>query len=225
MSLRAFFRLQQSHGNREMTRASAPRWILASASPRRKEILAGLGMQFSVDPCTLPEPTQHPGEEPSAYAVRAAREKTRAVAARHKAGIVIGADTIVVCGKQILGKPVDRKEGRRMLEQLAGRWHEVITGLCLCDLNLGRTRAGFSVTRVHFRRLSAREIRWYLGTGEYSDKAGAYAVQGYAALFIDRIEGCYFNVVGFPVSTFERLCMRLGYDLIPQLVVGNPSRS
>lgn len=208
-----------------MTIATGIRWILASASPRRKEILAGLGMRFRVDPCTLPEPARRPGERPSAYAVRAAREKARAVAARHRAGIVVGADTIVVCGNRILGKPADREEGRRMLEQLGGRWHRVITGLCLQDLNLQRTCAGFSTTRVHFRRLSAREIRWYLGTGEYSDKAGAYAVQGYAALFIDRIEGCYFNVVGFPVSTFERLCLKLGYDLIPQLSSGNRQRS
>jgi len=201
------------------------RWILASASPRRKEILAGLGMRFTVDPCTLPEPVRRPGEKPSAYAVRAAREKARAVAARHRSGIVIGADTIVVCGNRILGKPADREEGRRMLENLGGRWHQVITGLCLHDLDPRRTCAGFSTTRVHFRRLSTGEIHWYLSTGEFSDKAGAYAVQGYAALFIDRIEGCYFNVVGFPVSTFERLCLKLGYDLIPQLVAGNRQRS
>ncbi len=204
-----------------MTTPPGTRWILASASPRRKEILRGLGMRFIVDPCTLREPARKPGEKPSAYAIRAAREKARAVAARHRTGIVIGADTIVVCGNQILGKPAARQEGQRMLERLGGRWHEVITGLCLCDLDLRRTRAGFCATRVHFRRLSPREIRWYLSTGEYSDKAGAYAVQGYGALFIDRIEGCYFNVVGFPVSTFERLCLKLGYDLIPQLGAGN----
>ncbi len=193
------------------------RWILASASPRRREILAGLGLRFVVDPCTLPEPGRRPGERPSAYAVRAAREKANAVAARHDAGVVIGADTIVVRGDRILGKPVDRIEARDMLEQLAGRWHEVITGLCLHDCDTGRTRAGSTLSRVHFRRISAAEIRWYLDTDEYSDKAGAYAVQGYAALFIDRIEGCYFNIVGFPVAMFERLCLRLGHNLILQL--------
>jgi septum formation protein len=200
-----------------MTISTGTRWILASASPRRKEILAGLGMRFIVDPCTLPEPARRPDERPPAFAVRTAREKARGVAARHYEGIVIGADTIVVCGDRILGKPADRKEGREMLEQLGGRWHEVITGLCLHDCNSARARAGFSMSRVHFRALSLREIQWYLNTGEYSDKAGAYAVQGYAALFIDRIEGCYFNVVGFPVATFERLCHRLGYNLIPHL--------
>ena len=208
-----------------MTKWTGTRWILASASPRRREILAGLGMRFIVDPCTLAEPAQRLGERPSAYAVRSAREKAGAVAARHDAGVVIGADTIVVCGDRILGKPADRKEGREMLEQLGGRWHKVITGLCLNDRNTGKTDAGFSMSRVHFRPLAAQEIRWYLGTGEYADKAGAYAVQGYAALFIDRIEGCYFNVVGFPVATFERLCRRLGYDLIVQLADANRGSS
>jgi septum formation protein len=218
-------RPELQEGDQGMTMSTGTRWILASASPRRKEILAGLGMRFIVDPSTLPEPARRPGERPPAYAVRAAREKARVVAARHNAGVVIGADTIVVRGDRILGKPADRKEGREMLEQLGGRWHEVITGLCLHDRTTGRTRAGFSMSRVHFRSLSAREISWYLGTGEYSDKAGAYAVQGYAALFIDRIEGCYFNVVGFPVATFERLCHRLGYSLIPHLGGANRRRS
>jgi septum formation protein len=104
-----------------------------------------------------------------------------------------------------------------MLEELSGRWHEVVTGLSLCDCASGRTRSAFSSSRVHFRRLRKREIDWYLDTGEYADKAGAYAVQGYAALFIDRIEGCYFNVVGFPVATFDRLCRRMGFDLVASL--------
>ena len=208
-----------------MTTSTGTHWILASASPRRKEILAGLGMRFTVDPCSLPEPARRPGEKPSVYATRAARDKARVVAARHAKGVVIGADTIVVCSNRILGKPADREEGREMLERLGGRWHEVITGLCLFDRNRGRTRSGFSRSRVHFRRLSAQEIRWYLDTGEYSDKAGAYAVQGYAALFIDRIEGCYFNIVGFPVAAFERLCRRLGCGLIPQLAAGNRPKS
>jgi septum formation protein len=200
-----------------MRRPTGTRWILASSSPRRKEILDGLGMRFIVDPCNLPEPVRRRGERPSVYATRAARDKARAVAAKHKTGVVIGADTVVVSGRRILGKPADREEGREMLERLGGRWHEVITGLSLVDLDAGRMHSGFGRSRVHFRRLTADEICWYLQTGEYADKAGAYAVQGYAALFIDRIEGCYFNIVGFPVATFERLCRRLGYDLIGQL--------
>ncbi len=207
-----------------MTELSGTRWILASSSPRRKEILAGLGMRFIVDPSNLPEPARRRGERPSVYAIRAARDKARAVAAKHKTGVVIGADTIVVCGRRILGKPSDMEEGREMLKRLGGCWHEVITGMSLVDLDKGRTRSGFGSSRVHFRRLTARETRWYLGTGEYADKAGAYAVQGYAALFIDRIEGCYFNIVGFPVVAFERLCRRLGYDLIGQLGSRNHRR-
>lgn len=208
-----------------MRKPTGTRWILASSSPRRREILAGLGMRFIVDPCNLREPVRRRGERPSVYAIRAARDKARAVAEKHKTGVVIGADTIVVCGGRILGKPAGSEEGREMLERLAGRWHEVITGLSLVDLDAGRTRSGFGRSRVHFRHLTAGEIRWYLETGEYADKAGAYAVQGYAALFVDRIEGCYFNIVGFPVATFERVCRRLGYDLIGQLSIRSPGRT
>ena len=194
-------------------------WILASASPRRQEILEGLGLVFTVDPCSLPEPGLRRGEQPAAYAVRAARLKARDVAARHHSGVVIGADTIVVCGNAIFGKPQNRGQARQMLLSLSGRWHRVITGLSLCDGRSGRICSGHSESRVRFRRMSPAEVDWYLGTGEHSDKAGAYAIQGYAALFIDRIEGCYFNIVGFPVATFERLCRRLGYRLIPGLLL------
>ena len=101
-----------------------------------------------------------------------------------------------------------------MLASLSGRWHEVITGICLVDCGKSRSASACAISRVHFRRLSAGEIDWYLDTGEYADKAGAYAVQGFASLFIDRIEGCYFNIVGFPVHTFEKACRRLGINLI-----------
>jgi len=195
-----------------MTTAAQTDWILASASPRRREILAGLGLDPVIDPCLLPEPHRLPAESPASYAVRAARLKVRDVAARHARGVIIGADTIVVCGTRIFGKPDSKAEGRRMLMDLSGRWHEVITGLSLYDCGSGRIRSAFSSSRVHFRRLAKREIEWYLGTREYADKAGAYAIQGCAALFIDRNEGCYFNIVGFPVATFDRLCRRLGYD-------------
>ncbi|NWG14167.1 MAG: septum formation protein Maf [Acidobacteria bacterium] len=207
-----------------MTTSRKVRWILASASPRRREMLAGLGLRFAVDPCVLPEPAIRGGERPRAYAVRAARMKARHVAARHRSGLVVGADTVVVCGDAIFGKPSTRKEARHMLQRLSGRWHRVITGVSVCDSASLRTASGHSESRVHFRRMSPAEIDWYLDTGEYSDKAGAYGIQGCAALFIDRIEGCYFNVVGFPVATFERLCRRLGYSLITHLPVGRPRR-
>jgi septum formation protein len=192
------------------------RWILASASPRRKEILAGLGLEFVVLPSHVPEPPPRAGERPSSYAVRVARLKARDVSAARDTGVVIAADTIVVAGTEFLGKPASRADAFRMIRMLGGRWHEVVTGLSLDDCRSRRTVSGSSHTRVHFRRLLRPEIDWYLDTGEYRDKAGAYAIQGRASLFIDRIEGCYFNVVGFPVQVFERLARRLRVPLVSE---------
>ncbi len=186
------------------------KWILASASPRRQEILRGLGLAFKVSPSQSPEPGFHPGESPARFVIRAARSKAREIGGRRRAGVVIAADTIVVRGGRLMGKPASREEARRMLRRLSGGWHEVLTGVCLRDCATRREKCSHTVSRVHFRRLRAGEIEWYLNTGEHRDKAGAYAIQGYASLFIDRIEGCYFNVVGFPVFEFERLCARMG---------------
>jgi septum formation protein len=194
------------------------RWILASASPRREEILSRLGMRLHVVPSGIPEPARKPREGPAGYAVRAARLKAEEVAGRYRSGIILGADTIVVLGDDILGKPSTRAEAQAMLKRLSGRWHEVISGMCLFRCNPRRICSAFGRSRVHFRRLSSAEIDWYLRTGEYRDKAGAYGAQGYASLFIDRIEGCYFNVVGFPVTVFERLCRKMGIDLTEELV-------
>jgi septum formation protein len=193
---------------------SRPKWILASASPRRSEILTRLGIKFRVDPSGAPEPERNPYESPTAYAVRVALIKAKETARRHKSGLVLSADTIVVVGNKILAKPGSRKEAKSMLQQLSGRWHEVVSGFCLLDCGQYRIYSSFSRSRVHFRRLSPMEIEWYLRTGEYRDKAGAYGIQGYASLFIDRIEGCYFNIVGFPIAAFERLCRKAGIDLI-----------
>jgi septum formation protein len=190
------------------------KWILASASPRRKEILAGIGLVFRIDPSLDPEPAEKAGEKPSAYAVRAAEEKAAKVAAKYASGLVIGADTIVVIGNRILGKPASTEEARKMLSQLSGHWHEVITGICLYDISRQERRSEFCISRVHFQRLTEREIEWYVAKGEYRDKAGAYGIQGYASVFIDRIEGCFFNVVGFPVSTFYRLCLQMGISIL-----------
>jgi septum formation protein len=192
-------------------------WILASASPRRNEILKQLGMRFYVDPSGIIEPPRKTRETPSRYAVRIACLKASEVARRYQSGCVIGVDTIVVLGNSILGKPRSRADGRAMLESLSGRWHEVLSGICLIDCRMNHVCSSFSRSRVHFRRLSAEQIKWYLKTGEYRDKAGAYAVQGYAALLIDRIEGCYFNIVGFPITAFEKLCRHMGIDLIRNL--------
>ena len=189
-------------------------WILASASPRRREILAGLGLKFRISPSAVAEPPCDNSEQPTRYAIRVAQLKSRDVARRFKSGVVIGADTVVVSRGRLLGKPASRAEARSMLGLLSGRWHEVVTGVCLVDCISGRSASSCAVSRVHFRRLSAEDVRWYLGTGEYADKAGAYAIQGFASLFIDRIEGCYFNIVGFPVFTFQKLCRKLRISLI-----------
>lgn len=194
-----------------------PRWILASESPRRSEILNRLGIKFRIDPSGISEPARKQGEVPSRYAVRIARLKAKEVAKRHRSGLILSADTVVVLGNHILLKPENRANARSMLKSLSGRWHEVVSGICLLDCELRRTYSASRSSRIHFRRLSHTEIEWYLKTGEYRDKAGAYGVQGYASLFIDRIEGCYFNVVGFPITLFEKLCRKAGIDLIRSL--------
>jgi septum formation protein len=170
-----------------------------------------------VDPSHIPEPDRRDQESPQRYAVRSAQSKVRAVGKRHRLARVIGADTVVVVGSKLLGKPRDMNEARQMLKALSGRWHEVVTGLSILDCRTGRERSSHTTSRVHFRRLSSQEIEWYLATGEYRDKAGAYAIQGYASLFIDRIEGSYLNIVGFPVFSFEQLCRRLNISLLPYL--------
>jgi septum formation protein len=171
-------------------------------------------MRFRVDPSGILEPARKPHETPPEYAVRVARLKAEEVAPRHKSGLILSADTIVVLGNSILAKPGTRAQAQSMLKRLSGRWHEVLSGICLMDCRLRRTLSAFGRSRVHFRRLSPDEIEWYLKTGEYRDKAGAYGAQGYASLFIDRIEGCYFNIVGFPIAAFEKLCRKAGIDLI-----------
>jgi septum formation protein len=191
-----------------------PEWILASASPRRKEILQQLGIRFQVDPSHASEPPRNPCESPARYALRLACFKAADAAKKHPTGLIITADTIVVLKDAVLGKPKDRNTAHHMLRSLSGQWHEVITAICLLDSSRNHAYSSFSRSRVHFRRMLSSEIVWYLNTNEYCDKAGAYGIQGYAALFIDRIEGCYFNIVGFPVAAFERLCRKAGISLI-----------
>ena len=199
--------------------AGPSKWILASASPRRREILQQLGLTFRVEPSSVPEPERKVRESAPRYAVRIAGLKAAEIAGRHTSGLVIGVDTIVVLDNRILGKPKTRAEAKEMLEHLSGRWHEVLSGICLIDCGLRQARSAFGRSRVHFRRLSPLDIQWYLETGEHRDKAGAYGVQGYASLFIDRIEGCYFNIVGFPITAFQKLCRESGINLIRELLI------
>jgi len=195
-------------------KALKPNWILASASPRRREILEQLGISFSVDFSGIEEPPRKPRETPPRYAIRLARLKAEAIAPKYPSGHVLAADTIVVLGNRIFAKPKDRSEARSMLKSLSGRWYEVVTGICLLDCQTHSAYSSFCRSRVHFRRLSPVEIEWYLKLGECRDKAGAYGAQGFASLFIDRIEGCYFNIVGFPVAVFEKLCRKAGISPI-----------
>ena len=201
-------------------REAEPDWILASASPRRGEILRQLGLRFEIDPCRDPEPPQNTSESPSVYVKRVCRFKAAVVAKRHPTSRIIAADTIVVINDVIFGKPANRVEAGNMLRRLNGRPHEVLTGVCLTNADEPR-RFYSCVTRsgVYFRRMSDGDIDWYLDTEEYRDKAGAYGIQGFASLFISRVEGCYFNIVGFPVSEFVRLCRRAKINLLPYLRV------
>jgi septum formation protein len=181
--------------------------VLASSSPRRRELLANAGISFDVQPPHIDE-TQHPGEAPRAYAARLAREKAQAVAAVRPEDAVLAADTIVLIDDQVLGKPADATDASRMLRLLSGKAHEVSTAVCL--VANGTTCEHVETTRVRFDELSEQEIEAYINTGEPMDKAGAYAIQGGASRWIPSIEGDYFNVVGLPVAAVWRLLKAAG---------------
>jgi nucleoside triphosphate pyrophosphatase len=185
--------------------------ILASASPRRAEILRDAGYSFAVVSSAIDE-TPIPGEPAETMVQRLADAKAELVAARSVGpAIVIAADTAVQIGTQILGKPRTTEDARQMLESLSGMTHSVITGVSLIRLPDGERRSFVEATQVHFATLSPEEIEEYLGTGEPFDKAGGYAIQGRAGRFIPRIEGCYFNVVGLPLARLAKELTELGY--------------
>jgi septum formation protein len=176
--------------------------ILASASPRRSELLRNAAIRFSVDPAhVLEEPL--PQEAPLAYAQRLARDKASAIFARHPDAVILGADTVVVVDQHLLEKPANSEDATRMLRLLSGREHQVITGISVIAGDFERTEA--EVTQVYFSKLSDDEIADYVRSGEPMDKAGAYGIQGIASRWIGRIEGCYFNVVGLPMERVYRL--------------------
>ena len=195
--------------------------ILASASPRRAELLSAAGIAFEVRPAQIDE-TPWQGEDARAYASRVAGEKARAVAALHPGQPVLAADTVVVVDGEILGKPADAEDAKRMLRLLSGRTHEVLTAVVLIPGNDGPAEfltppvegdSGFlavEVTTVEFAAIDMAEIDWYVATREPSDKAGAYAIQGFASRFVTRIEGSYSNVVGLPVALVYAMCTRAG---------------
>ncbi|HET6979722.1 MAG TPA: Maf family protein [Pyrinomonadaceae bacterium] len=177
--------------------------VLASGSPRRAEILERAGWPHEIIVAGIDE-TLFPGEEAAVYVQRLARSKAEKVAGGLSEGLVLGADTTVVVADQILGQPVDDADARRMLELLNAKWHEVLTGVALVRVG-GETRVGYETTRVRFAEMSDNEIDWYIGTREPFGKAGAYGIQGKASLFIEEIEGDYFNIMGLPI--------RLVYEL------------
>jgi len=180
--------------------------VLASASPRRRELLAQAGFTFEVQPADIDEALL-PGEDAIAYVTRLAREKAEAVFAGRATSdpqlTVLGADTTVCVDRQILGKPESPGDAARMLRLLSGRTHRVVTGVAL--VSASHTQVAAEVTAVQFVSLSEEEIAAYIATGEPNDKAGAYAIQGRAARWIPRIEGCYFNVVGLPIALVSTL--------------------
>jgi len=199
-------RVSQAAGARGL--AGMTPLILASASPRRSEILKAVGWPFETHPAGVDE-TRLAGEAPEEFVGRLAREKAQAVASTRLFGLVLGADTTVLVDGEILEKPHDAEDARRMLRRLSGRWHEVLTGVALVRAETGRARVGVERTRVRFAETSEEEIAWHVETGDVLDKAGAYAVQGRAALFIEGIEGDYWNVVGLPVHLVYRLARGL----------------
>jgi septum formation protein len=181
--------------------------VLASASPRRAELLRNAGISFIVVPSDVPEIRQH-SESPEQFVRRVAHEKAAAIANRHDDRIVLGADTDVIVGDQVLGKPRDADDARTMLRLLSGRTHVVMSGVTLLGPGIDDTRV--ESTAVTFVEITDDEISDYVASGEPMDKAGAYAIQGIASRWIPRIEGCYFNVVGLPVPLVHRMLKENG---------------
>jgi septum formation protein len=185
--------------------------ILASASPRRAELLRAAGIPFEISPVEIDERFL-PGEEVEHAVARVAEAKARKAAELFPGDVVLGADTTVVVGGEALGKPADEADAARMLRLLSGRTHDVLTGICLCAQ--GRRVVQVEPTQVRIASLSDQEIGWYIATGEPMDKAGGYAVQGRASRFIVEIRGSYSNVVGLPISCVYGLLKELGCDIL-----------
>ena len=181
--------------------------VLASSSPRRKELLDAAGWPYEAIVAGIDE-SLHPNEAPAVYVQRLARTKAEAVAARLQSGLVLGADTTVVVANEILGQPTDDDDARRMLHLLKGKWHEVLTGVAVVRVG-GETTVDFETTRVRFAEMTPDEIDWYVATGEARGKAGAYGIQGAAGLFIEEIEGDYFNIVGLPIRLVYELTAKV----------------
>lgn len=191
--------------------------VLASASPRRREILSGLGLSFKVIPSTIDEQMAQslpPGEMVEQLALC----KAESVARSCKYSLVIGADTVVVLDGEVLGKPADRREAYAMLERLQGRTHQVYSGLALVETDksgqICRRSVRHRITRVHMRPMNPDEIEWYIDTNEPMDKAGSYGIQGLGSFWVAGIDGCYTNVVGLSVPLLYEMARDMGHSLI-----------
>lgn len=191
-------------------------FVLASGSPRRRELLEGLGLPFTVDVPHIVE-QRAAGESVEAYVSRLAQEKAAVVAERHRGACVIAADTVVFMDGEVLEKPLDRQDAHSMLSRLSGRTHVVWTGVAF--VHPGGRLSRLVSSEVTFAELSDEEIEWYASTREPMDKAGAYAVQGIGAMFIARIQGSYTNVVGLPLSALREMVLEAGINLTAELKI------
>ena len=180
--------------------------ILASGSPRRKEILDTMGLCYTVDVSDVDESYF---AEPDAMVIELSRRKAEAVAAKHDNAIILAADTLVFGSNEVLGKPRDAEQARHMLGNLSGNWHSVYTGVTIINTHTGKLLSRADMTRVHFVDLNNEEIDAYVRSGEPLDKAGAYGIQGMGGMFINRIEGSYSNVVGLPMALVRSMLMEI----------------
>ncbi len=187
------------------------RFVLASSSPRRRELLASIGVEFDVVPSHIPEERQA-GEAPEEYVARLSREKAHAIAEQHPSRWVIAADTTVLLGDQLLEKPLDEHDAARMLSLIAGRTHTVYTGVTVQNVDRKYHDTRVAESEVRMLPLPPEDVEWYVRTGEPMDKAGAYAVQGIGAMFIDSIHGSYTNVVGLPLAMLFQMLRKAGID-------------
>lgn len=185
--------------------------VLASTSPRRRDLLPRFGVPYSIEPSLVVEREPEPGEDPEAYAAALAREKAETVASRHPDEVILAADTVVAVDGHILGKPVDETDALRMLRLLRGRAHTVVTAVAL--VRAGQIVSGVSMVTVRMRDASDEELQAYIAGGEPMDKAGAYAIQGLGGQLVDEIAGCYNAVVGLPLGLTADLFKRCGIQL------------
>ncbi|NLV16719.1 MAG: septum formation inhibitor Maf [Syntrophomonadaceae bacterium] len=189
------------------------RFILASASPRRRLLMENLGLVFQVIPPAIEENWDF-NDLPPDLVMRLARDKARSVSLEHEKATILAADTIVVKDGHILGKPHNFHEACNMLSQLSGSEHVVITGICLLNRASDLELVEYETTKVFFRELSSQEIVRYVSSGEPFDKAGGYGIQGRGALLVSGIEGCYYNVVGLPLAKLQTMLKSVGISLL-----------